>query len=119
MAESKARIVYSTDPEPEQPGSAPALDPAVNPAAPVKSRQLNTPVRVALEKQGRGGKSVSVIRGVMSPPAGREALLKLLKTKLGSGGAIKGDEIEIQGDKRARIVEILNELGYKARSAGG
>ncbi len=55
----------------------------------------------------------------MSPPHGKEALLKLLKTKLGSGGAIKGDDIEIQGDKRTRIVEILNELGYKAKSAGG
>ena len=119
MAESKSRIVYSTDPEPEQPKAAPAMDPAVNPAAPVKSKQLNTPVRVSLEKQGRGGKSVSVIRGVMSPPHGKEALLKLLKTKLGSGGAIKGDDIEIQGDKRNRIVEILNELGYKAKSAGG
>ncbi len=43
MAESKSRIVYSTDPEPEQPKAAPAMDPAVNPAAPVKSKQLNTP----------------------------------------------------------------------------
>jgi len=119
MAESRGRLVYSTDPEPEKPKSAPASDPAQNPAAPIKSKQLNTPVRVALEKQGRGGKSVSVIRGVVSTPAGKEALLKLLKTRLGSGGAIKGDVIEIQGDKRARVVEILNELGYKAKSAGG
>jgi translation initiation factor 1 len=119
MAEPKSRLVYSTDPEPEQPKATAGPDPAVNPASPVRSKQLNTPVRVSLEKAGRGGKSVSVIRGVMSPPHGKEALLKLLKTKLGSGGAIKGDDIEIQGDKRARIVEILNDLGYKAKSAGG
>jgi translation initiation factor 1 len=90
-----------------------------NPAAALKTRQLNTPVRVYLEKAHRGGKSVSVIKGVMSPPAGKQALLKQLKTKLGTGGAIKGDDIEIQGDHRPRIVELLNELGYKARSAGG
>ena len=119
MAETKSRLVFSTDPEPERPKTKAAPDPAVNPAAPIRSKQLNTPVRVALEKAGRGGKSVSVIRGVMSPPHGKEALLKLLKTKLGTGGAIKGDDIEIQGDNRARIVEILNELGYKAKSAGG
>jgi translation initiation factor 1 len=90
-----------------------------NPALAIKTRQLNTPVRVYLERAGRGGKSVSVIKGVMSPAAGKEALLKLLKTRLGTGGALKGDEIEIQGDHRPKIVDILNELGYQAKSAGG
>lgn len=112
--------VFSTEPEEERPAApAPRLDPAVNPAAAIRTRQLNVPVRVHLEKAHRGGKTVSVIRGVMSPPAGKEALLKLLKTKLGTGGALKGDDIEIQGDHRPKIVELLNELGYKAKSAGG
>jgi translation initiation factor 1 len=114
----KPRTVYSTDPEPEAPPKAAAPLPA-NPAAAIKTRQLNTPVRVRIEKQGRGGKVVSVITGVMSPPAGKEALLKLLKTRLGTGGALKGDDLEIQGDQREKIVAILNELGYKAKSAGG
>lgn len=113
---SKPRTVFSTDPEPavkktDAPGT-------VSPAA-IASRQLNTPVRVWLEKNGRGGKIVSVIKGVIAPPAGRDALLKLLKTRLGTGGAVKGDDIEIQGDHRAKIVVILNELGYKAKAAGG
>lgn len=115
----KSRLAYSTDPEPEPPKKAEKLEPAPNPAAAIKTRQLNVPVRVFLEKAHRGGKIVSVIRGVMSPPAGKEALLKLLKTRLGTGGAIKGDDVEIQGDHRPRIVELLNELGYKAKSAGG
>ncbi len=119
MPPGKPRTVYSTDPEPEPvPQAAPEPLPA-NPAAAIKTRQLNTPVRVHLEKAHRGGKVVSVVRGVMSPPAGKEALLKLLKTKLGTGGALKGDAIEIQGDHRAKIVALLNELGYKAKSAGG
>jgi translation initiation factor 1 len=118
VAASKPKTVYSTDPEPEKAQAAPEVLPA-NPAAAIRTRQLNTPVRVSLERAGRGGRSVSVITGVMSPPAGKEALLKLLKTRLGTGGALKGETIEIQGDRRPAIVEILNELGYKAKSAGG
>lgn len=117
MAEGKKRLVYSTDPEPE-PAPAPVELPA-NPAAALPTRQRNQPVRVAKERAGRGGKTVSVIHGVMSPPAGKEALVKLLKTRLGTGGAVKGDTIEIQGDHREKIVAILNELGYKAKAAGG
>ncbi len=115
---NKPRVVFSTDPEPE-PRPKPPTQPPANPAAAVPSRQNNVPVRVWLEKAGRGGKTVSVIKGVMSAPAGKEALVKLLKTRLGTGGAVKGDDVEIQGDHREKIVAILNELGYKAKSAGG
>jgi translation initiation factor 1 len=117
QAESSRRIVFSTDPEPVTP-AAPVQLPA-NPAAPVRSRQQNTPVLVWLDRKGRGGKSVSVIKQVMSPAAGKEALLKLLKTKLGTGGTIKDGNIEIQGDHRDTIVALLKELGYQAKRAGG
>jgi translation initiation factor 1 len=85
----------------------------------VRSRQQNTPVLVWLDRKGRGGKTVSVVKQVMSPPAGKEALLKLLKTKLGTGGTLKDGDIEIQGDHRDTIVGILKELGYQAKKAGG
>lgn len=114
---SSRRIVFSTDPEPVTP--APEVQLPSNPAAPVRARQQNTPVLVMLDRKGRGGKSVSVIKQVMSHPAGKEALLKLLKTKLGTGGTIKDDNIEIQGDHRDAIVAILKELGYQAKRAGG
>ena len=116
-AEGNRRIVFSTDPEPVT--AAPPVQLPSNPAAPVRSRQQNTPVVVMLDRKGRGGKSVSVIRQVMSPPAGKEALLKLLKTKLGTGGTLKDGDIEIQGDHRDAIVGILKELGYQAKRAGG
>lgn len=118
MPTNKPKTVYSTDPEPEAAPKSVVRLPA-NPAAAIPTRQLNTPVRVWLEKNGRGGKTVSVIKGIMSPPAGKEALVKLLKTRLGTGGAVKEDDVEIQGDHREKIVAILNELGYKAKSAGG
>lgn len=74
---------------------------------------------VGIERKGRGGKTVSVIQGVMSTPAGKEALVKLLKNKLGTGGTVKEEDIEIQGDHRDQIVAILNSLGYKAKRSGG
>lgn len=111
------RVVFSTDPEPEAPATPAPL--SANPAAPVRSRQLNTPVLVTLERKGRGGKTVSVVKQVMSPPQGKQALLKLLKNKLGTGGTLKDDELEIQGDHRDAIVALLKELGYQAKRAGG
>lgn len=118
MNDKNRKTVYSTDPTPEskpsQPGAAMGSF-----AGPFPTRQLNNLVRVYIERAGRGGKTVSVVKGIMSPPHGKEALLKLLKTKIGAGGAVKGENIEIQGDHRAKIVTILNELGYKAKSAGG
>ncbi len=117
MAARDRRIVSSTDPEPESEHQAVSLP--ANPAAAIPSLQQNFPVRVFLERKGRGGKTVCVIKGIMSPPAGKQALLKLLKQRLGTGGAVKGDNLEIQGDHRETIVSMLRELGYQAKAAGG
>ena len=117
MAADSKRTVYSTDPEPERP--APKEARPANLAAPFPMRQQNNPVRVYLERKGRGGKTVSVIKGVLSPPHGKQALVKLLKNKLGTGGAVKEDDVEIQGDHRDKLVDLLNELGYQAKKAGG
>jgi translation initiation factor 1 len=136
MTKKTSKVVFSTDPDDgppspfaalgslasQQPPAPPApspSQPAKDPAAAVPALQGNTPVRVGRERKGRGGKTVSIISGVMSREAGRQALLKLLKNKLGTGGALEDDTIIIQGDHRERIVEILNELGYKAKVAGG
>jgi len=110
------RLAYSTDPEPEQP-KAPVQMPR-NPAAPF-AIQGSQPVYVRLERKGRGGKTVSLLEGVMSPGPGKEALLKHLKNALGTGGALKEGILEIQGDHRDKIVELLTGLGYKAKKAGG
>jgi translation initiation factor 1 len=140
MTKKPPTVVFSTDPDdgPPSPFAAlaelaagqpkaqpapsaapPPAQPQKNPAAAVPSLQGNTPVRVGRERKGRGGKTVSIISGVMSREAGQQALLKLLKGKLGTGGTLEDGAIVIQGDHRERIVEILNELGYKAKVAGG
>lgn len=118
MTDRTRKVVYSTE-LPAQSPAKPTPPAPGNLAAAIPTRQLNNPVRVYLERAGRGGKSVSVIKGVMSPAHGKEALVKLLKTKLGTGGALKGENIEIQGDHREKIVALLNELGYQAKRAGG
>lgn len=117
MAARNRKTVFSTDPESEPPAKAVKLP--ANPAAPVAALQQGEPVRVHRSRAGRGGKTVSIIVGVKSPPAGKKALLRHLKSKLGAGGAIKGDDIEIQGEQREKIVALLNELGYNAKVAGG
>lgn len=117
MATKNKKLAYSTDPEPEK--EAPPVKLPANPAAAMPGLQKNEPVRVFRDRAGRHGKTVSVIRGVKSPPEGKKALLKYLKSKLGTGGAIKGGDIEIQGEQREKIVAMLNDLGYKAKVAGG
>lgn len=116
MSKSKRRVVYSTDPEPQSPESVSEVPD--NRAGPY-AIQGTQPVRVHRSKKGRRGKTVSVIEGILSPAAGKKALLKHLKSKLGTGGAIRGDDLEIQGEQREQIVKLLNELGYRAKVAGG
>jgi translation initiation factor 1 len=113
------RVVYSTDPQDETPKVTERTPAGANPAAPIATRQQNQPVIVGIERKGRGGKTVSVITGVMSHEAGQQALLKLFKNKLGTGGTLKDGVLEIQGDHRDQIVELLNGLGYKAKKSGG
>lgn len=89
-----------------------------HPAAPF-AVQGPQPLHVHLERKGRKGKAVSVIKGVKSPDVGKHALAKYLKNKLGTGGAVKGADIEIQGDQREQLVKLLNELGYRTKKAAG
>jgi len=76
-------------------------------------------VRLHRETKGRGGKAVTIVRGL--PLAGPElkTLAKTLKQKCGVGGALKGDDIEIQGDQRTVIKTELENRGYTVKIAGG
>jgi len=78
-------------------------------------------IRVHLEKKHRGGKPVSLIRGLEDLPVDElKALGKLLKSKCGVGGSVKNGEIIIQGQHRDKIIGILQDEGYKnIKKAGG
>jgi translation initiation factor 1 len=78
-----------------------------------------TRVRVAREVAGRGGKGVSVIRGLPLEGPALEELATRLKRLCGAGGAVRDGAIEIQGEHRDRLVAELAKLGYDAKRAGG
>ena len=76
-------------------------------------------VRVSRETQGRGGKSVTVIRGLALSGADLGALAKRLKTACGAGGTVKDGVVEVQGDHGERAMAFLVGEGFKVKRAGG
>ena len=71
------------------------------------------------ESGGRGGKVVSVVKNLVLIEEDMKALAKKLKQECGTGGTIKDGVIEIQGEHRQRMAEVLQKLGYKVKIAGG
>jgi translation initiation factor 1 len=76
-------------------------------------------VRVSLESKGRGGKSVTLIKGLPLNAVELVALGKTLKSACGSGGTSKNGMIEVQGDHRDRVMSLLIEQGWTVKRAGG
>ncbi len=70
-------------------------------------------LHVQLEKKGRKGKGVTVIKGFFHTKNDLESFARELKTRCGSGGTVKGDTIEIQGDHRKTAVEYFKAKGFK------
>ncbi|MBK9573867.1 MAG: translation initiation factor Sui1 [Rhodoferax sp.] len=76
-------------------------------------------VRVSRESKGRGGKAVTLVKGVALDAMALQQLGKQLKTACGSGGTVKDGVIEVQGDHCDRVVELLKAQGYVVKRAGG
>ncbi len=69
---------------------------------------------------GRGGKTVTVVSGFVGiglPE--KESLAKKMRNACGCGGTVKDGDIEIQGDQREKIAEILTAAGFRPVFAGG
>ena len=76
-------------------------------------------VRLQRESKGRGGKVVTVVRGVCLGAKETQELTRALKQKCGVGGTVKGDSIEIQGDRRQVIKAELEKRGFSVKLSGG
>jgi translation initiation factor 1 len=74
-------------------------------------------LKVRRETSGRRGKEVTTIAGV--PDADAKALAGRLKKRCGVGGSAKNGVIELQGDHRDVVMEVLAAEGYDAVLAGG
>ena len=96
MYSTNPNFNYQTDEEPEQE------------LLPPQQQKL----RLRMEKNGRGGKTVTVISGFIGPQADMDALARTLKTFCGCGGSAKDGEIIIQGDFREKLKAKLISLGY-------
>lgn len=76
-------------------------------------------VRVGRETKGRKGKGMTLITGVPLPTDELKKLAKELKQKCGTGGTLKDGVIEIQGDHRDALVEMLKARGWTVKRSGG
>ena len=69
-------------------------------------------LRVQIEKKGRGGKTVTIVRGFVGKDDDLKSLARLLKNRCGVGGSTKDGEILIQGELKEKVLGILRESGY-------
>jgi translation initiation factor 1 len=76
-------------------------------------------VRVRREVAGRRGKAVTTVTGVPLADAELRELAGRLKKRCGVGGSAKDGVIELQGDHRDVVVEVLRADGYDVVLAGG
>lgn len=76
-------------------------------------------MRVSCETKGRGGKSVTVIRGLPLEASALVQLGKQLKAACGSGGTVKDGVVEVQGDHGVLVIAWLEKQGWTVKRAGG
>ena len=76
-------------------------------------------VRVSRESKGRGGKTVTLVRGIALDAAALAALGKRLRSACGSGGTVKDGALEVQGDHAERVMALLQAEGFVVKRSGG
>jgi translation initiation factor 1 len=102
-------------PAPENPPSEPAPVSAAKPAGKNRGR-----VDILRVKAGRGGKTVTVVKNFVGIGlAEKEQLARAMQKACGTGGTVKDGQIEIQGDQRATVAQILAQANFRPVFAGG
>ena len=101
---SRLNVVYSTNPDFQY-----STDEKEEIETLPKQQQK---LRVSIEKNHRGGKTVTLVKNFVGSNDDLKELARLLKTRCGVGGSAKDGEIIVQGDFKPRVVEILKQEGY-------
>lgn len=113
------RLVYSTETGRLCPDCGKPLADCVCKATAKAKPQGDGNVKVARESKGRGGKTVTLVRGLALDAVALAALGKQLRSACGSGGTVKDGVIEIQGDHCDLVIENLKKLGHNPKRTGG
>ncbi len=113
MRDSTTRLVYATE------QIIHLKDKAKSESRSIAVAAAQQKITVRLDRKGRGGKSVTVIEGLQISTKEKDALLKQLKSRFGTGGSLKEEALEIQGDQRDAILLHLQSLGFRPKKAGG
>ena len=119
MARNSSRPVYSTDVRRLCPGCGKSVNQCRCRAIRTSPPPSDGIVRLHRESKGRGGKAVTIIRGLPLNEHELKALAKKLKQRCGVGGAVKEGAVEIQGDQRELLKTLLADEGYQVKIAGG
>ncbi len=111
-------LVYSTDsgrmcPACRQPVAACSCHTALAAPAP------GAGVRVSLDKKGRAGKAVTLVRGLSLDALALAVLGKQLRMACGTGGTAKDGVLELQGDHVEKALAFLQAQGISGKRAGG
>ena len=106
MSKKRAQgVVYSTNPDFEYDYGQ---EPEAETLPPQRQR-----LRVRIERNHRGGKTVTLVTGFVGTDDDLQALGRMLKSKCGVGGSAKDGEIIVQGDHTEKVKQILAAEGYK------
>ena len=87
----------------------------------ISKNDKNSQRQIGIQKTraGKGGKTVTTITGLDMEINQAKAFLKQIKSLCGTGGRLKGDSIELQGDQVKIIFEVLEKKGYQPKKIGG
>src|SRR5688500_15259155 len=112
-------LVYSTDAGRMCPACRKPIAQCICKSAAAASVPSDGIVRVSRESKGRGGKAVTIVRGLVLDAVSLDKLAKQLKAACGSGGTVKDSVIEVQGDHCEKVMALLKGQGYTVKRAGG
>jgi len=119
MSNSNSRLVYSDEIGSTCPKCGQQLQKCRCSNTSVNRPKGDGIVRIQRETKGRKGKGMTLVTGIPLVGAELKSLAKTLKQKCGTGGTIKNGVIEIQGDHRDLLFDLLSEKGWQVKKAGG